>query len=139
MSDVTFKEIRVGTSYSRQTLAQLWGYESFHAIARGVVTPKDDHKIILFVTEEKQDSAEQYQDSLREEVLDWEGPLDHFAEDRMIRASITNEEIHLFYRVRHHADFVYLGRLRLAESQRFTDRPSKFRFQIIHNQSLPAN
>ena len=31
----------------------MWGYASFHAIARGVVTPKDDNKIVLFVTEEK--------------------------------------------------------------------------------------
>jgi hypothetical protein len=71
---VTFSEIKVGESYSRNTLAVLWGYSSFHAIARGVVTPKADNKILLFVTENKQESAEQYSDQLRGGMLDWEAP-----------------------------------------------------------------
>lgn len=55
---VSFGQITVSQSYSRNELAKLWGYASMHAIARGVVTPKDDNKIILFVTREKQTSAE---------------------------------------------------------------------------------
>lgn len=70
---VNFSEIRRGESYSRQVLAELWGYSSFHAISRGVVTPKDDNKIILFVTEEKRQSAEQYADRLNGNLLQWEG------------------------------------------------------------------
>ncbi len=56
-----FEKIRKGGSYSRPQLAELWGYASFHAIARGVVTPQGKNKIILFVTEEKQAFQEQYQ------------------------------------------------------------------------------
>lgn len=63
---ISFAKIAKEVTYSRQTLAELWGYASFHAIARGVVTPRNDNKIVLFVTEEKQSSAEQYADrSLR--------------------------------------------------------------------------
>jgi len=131
MPNVTFQNLRVGASFSRRTLAQLWGYESFHAIARGVVTPKEDNKIILFVTEEKQEGAEPYQDLLRGDRLDWEGPLDHFAEGRIVNASTANDQVHLFYRERHHSDFFYRGRLALIESRRFTNRPSKFLFQLL--------
>jgi hypothetical protein len=51
---ISFAKITKGATYSRQVLAELWGYSNFHAIARGVVTPRDDNKIVLFVTEEKQ-------------------------------------------------------------------------------------
>lgn len=55
-----FDQIQRGEKHSRPDLADIWGYESYHALARGVVTPADDHKIILFVTEEKQDFQTQY-------------------------------------------------------------------------------
>jgi hypothetical protein len=128
---VTFSEIKVGESYSRNTLAVLWGYSSFHAIARGVVTPKADNKILLFVTENKQESAEQYSDQLRDGVLDWEGPTDHFAESRMLNAELAGEEIHLFHRIRHHSDFTYLGKLEVKQYTILTDCPSKFVFGIV--------
>lgn len=71
---VTFDQIVVGETYSRPVLAELWGYSGYQALARGVVTPKNDNKIILFVTHEKQQSFEQYQDDLIGDVLTWEGP-----------------------------------------------------------------
>jgi hypothetical protein len=129
---VTFSEIRVGESYSRQTLASLWGYSSFHAIARGVVTPTEDDKIVLFVTEEKQDSAEQYADRLKDGILEWEGPTDHFAEARMIAAADTGEEIHLFHRDRHHSDFFYLGMLQVMAHTARVGSPSEFKFKVIY-------
>src|SRR3712207_3948142 len=86
---VSFDTIVVGETYSRNELAELWGYASMHAIARGVVTPRDDNKIILFVTREKQASSEQYEDELSGGKLRWEGPNDHFAEDRMLAAAQT--------------------------------------------------
>ena len=126
-----FSEIHRGQSYSRNKLAELWGYASFHALARGVVTPKDDNKIILFVTEEKQADAEPYDDALSGDRLRWEGPNDHYAEDRMANASHNGTEIHLFHRDQHHRDFIYLGELRVIAHQRHTDRPSRFTFQLI--------
>ena len=128
---ISFAKVTKGASYSRQALAELWGYASFHAIARGVVTPREDNKIVLFVTEEKQASAEQYSDRLSGNTLDWDGPTDHFAEDRMLNAASTGDEIHLFHRERHHTDFTYCGRLSVASHVLGTDRPSHFKFQVI--------
>jgi hypothetical protein len=104
---VSFAEIQVGCSYSRHDLVSLWGYAGVPAISRGVVTPRDDNKIILFVTHEKQPDHEQYDDELSGNTLRWEGPTDHFAEDRMLAATESGDEIHLFYRDRHHSDFEY--------------------------------
>jgi hypothetical protein len=59
---VDLSQIKHGKVYSRHELAKLWGYRSFHAIARGVVTPTGDNKIVLFITKGKQDSAEPYAD-----------------------------------------------------------------------------
>ena len=128
---VTFEKVIKGRTYSRPTLASLWGYSSFNAISRGVVTPKGDNKIILFVTAEKQASSEQYADRLAGKTLEWEGPNDHFAESRMVRAASNGDEIHLFYRDRHHMDFTYLGQLSVERYEPFMDRPSRFRFTIV--------
>lgn len=128
---VSFATIALGSEYSRNALADIWGYSSYHAIARGVVTPQQDNKIILFVTEEKQDSLEQYADRLDGSTLHWEGPNDHFAERRMLSASNSGDEIHLFYRTRHHTDFTYMGRVAVIAHTAFVDCPSKFTFKIV--------
>jgi hypothetical protein len=130
MPSVSFSQIVIGKTYSRNDLAQIWKYSSFHAIARGVVTPKDDDKIIIFVTEEKQPGAEQYTDKLTGNILEWEGPTDHFAESRMINAGRTGEKIHLFYRTRHHTDFIYAGTMKVLDKTINTKEPSKFKFQV---------
>lgn len=127
---ISFANVTKGATYSRQELAELWGYASFHAIARGVVTPRDDNKIVLFVTEEKQSTAEQYADRLSGGKLEWEGPTDHFAEDRMLNAASTGDEMHLFHRERHHTDFTYCGRLVVASHVRRTEQPSHFIFKV---------
>jgi hypothetical protein len=127
---ISFAQIKSGQTYSRQTLASLWGYTSFHAIARGVVTPSNDDKIVLFVTEEKQEAAEQYADHLTGNVLEWEGPTDHFAEDRMLGAATSGDEIHLFHRSIHHTDFTYLGQVAVIEAKTRIDGPSRFKLQI---------
>lgn len=127
---VSFHNITLGTDYSRHELADEWGYQSFHAIARGVVTPQDDNKIVLFVTREKQSSAEQYDDHISDDQLHWEGPTDHFAEDRMIPTSSTEDEIHLFFRERHHTDFTYYGRIEVDTCECHIDRPSRFVFRL---------
>jgi putative restriction endonuclease len=51
---VSFDSIKIGEVYSRIFLAKIWGYSAYQALARGVVTPKRDSKIILFVTADKQ-------------------------------------------------------------------------------------
>lgn len=127
---VTFSSIKSGATYSRNDLAKAWGYKSFHAIARGIVTPQGDNKIIIFITEEKQSSARQYADHLAGSVLRTEGPDDHFAEDRIAAASSSGDEIHLFHRKRHHTDFTYLGQVKLTKLERRAKKPSYFEYAV---------
>jgi putative restriction endonuclease len=128
---VSFSQIPIGSTWSRPALAAFWGYKAFQALARGVVTPAGDNKIILFVTEEKQGSATNYRDILREDILEWEGPNDHFAEKRMLAAKDNNEEIHLFHRPRHHMDFEYRGELEILSETPAIATPSRFIFEIL--------
>jgi hypothetical protein len=127
---VSFAKIVKGHAYLRNSLADLWGYSSYHAIARGVVTPQHDNKIIRFVTEEKQDSLEQYADRLVGDTLHWGGPNDHFAEDCLLHAATSGEEIHLFYRVRHHMDFTYLGRETVTSHNLHMTGPSQLTLKL---------
>ena len=127
--NVSFDRMAVGNSYDRQELANLWGYVGIEALQRGVVTPRDDNKVILFVTENKHPDATQYQDRLADDTLEWEGPNDHFAEDRMINAAANRDEIHLFHRMNPTERFVYHGQLDVIDCQRQTDRPSRFKFR----------
>lgn len=127
---VNFLNIERGKKYSRLKLAKLWGYKSYEAIARGVVTPRGDNKIILFVTENKQPSAEPYKDRLSGSTLTWEGPKNHFGEARIIAADESHDEIHLFYRFRHHDDFLYLGLLTLDAFHKTASGLTRFRFSL---------
>jgi putative restriction endonuclease len=127
---VCFRSIKVGAKYSRPQLADIWGYKGYQALARGVVTPRNQSVIILFVTENKQAFQEQYRDKLLDQVLEWEGPTDHFAEERMVQASVSGDEIHIFHREIHHSDFTYLGRATVADVEVHSHCPSIFRFNF---------
>ncbi|HMP04031.1 MAG TPA: hypothetical protein PKD86_15135 [Gemmatales bacterium] len=127
---VSFADIAVGSTYSRNDLVRLWEHVGVEAISRGVVTPQEDNKIILFVTLDKHPSARPYEDETVGPVLLWEGPNDHLAEDRMLAHQETGDEVHLFYRQRPWDDFTYAGQLVLYCCQRFPDRPSWFVFRI---------
>jgi putative restriction endonuclease len=47
----------------------LWGYQSFHAISKGVVTPSNTNSIIFFVTKDKQEALTQYNDYIDGDML----------------------------------------------------------------------
>ncbi|MBU47805.1 MAG: hypothetical protein CL920_03835 [Deltaproteobacteria bacterium] len=83
---VSFEELVVRELYNRNTLAELWGYASAHALYRGVITPKKDNKIILFVTKKKPIDATQYQDNIEGAVLCWEGESPHGSDKRIANA-----------------------------------------------------
>jgi hypothetical protein len=134
--NISFNALELGHTYDRQELADLWGYAGAEALKRGVVTPREDNKIVLFVTENKAPSATQYEDRLNGDLLEWEGPNDHFAEDRIINADIANDEIYLFHRVNPNEKFTYHGRLRFINVERQTSRPSRFTFK--KNPAQPA-
>lgn len=126
---VQFESIKKGTEWERNELAELWGYRSFHAIARGVFTPANQNLIVLFVTEDKQESLTQYEDRLSGKRLHWEGEDKHQNDSRIADASKVGNEIHVFHRKRHHTPFTYLGEVRLISSKLLTDKPSEFVFE----------
>jgi 5-methylcytosine-specific restriction protein A len=127
---VTFDTLQIGTQYDRPYLAEAWGYESFHAIAKGAVTPRATPYIILFITREKQEFQTQYEDHLENGVLAIEGETNHAADNRMINAAESGDQIHLFYRERHHMPFTYYGQIYLSGYERHSDSPSRFMFRV---------
>lgn len=127
---VAFDTMTVGLEYVRPQLAELWGYSSHHAISRGVVTPTGTRFVILFVTKEKQDSLTQYRDFLEADILHWEGEKRHGSDDRIVNSELNGDEIHLFYRERHHSSFIYLGRIKLVDYEMRTNGPSRFIFRV---------
>lgn len=127
---VNFKSLEFGQSYERPFLAKLWGYQSFHAISKGVVTPVGTNHIIFFVTKEKQEALTQYNDYIDGNMLFWEGEEKHSSDKRVVEAAKNGDEIHLFYREVHHTSFVYFGKILLTDYQLRENVPSEFVFKI---------
>jgi 5-methylcytosine-specific restriction protein A len=124
---VSFANLRVGMEYTRPQLAKLWGYQGYEALSTGTVTPANTPYIILFITKEKQEFLTQYEDAFEDGILEMEGQKSHKTDRRFIEAEASSDEIHLFYRERHHAPFIYQGRVYLTDYEIRADRPSKFR------------
>ncbi len=127
---ISFTDLKFGGSYERPFLARLWGYQSFHAISKGVVIPANIKYIILFVTKEKQEVFPQYNDYIDGNLLFWEGEEKHSSDRRVVEANKNGDEIHLFYREVHHTPFVYFGKILLTDFQLREDAPSEFVFRI---------
>lgn len=127
---VHFNSLKFGESYERPFLAKLWGYQSFHAISKGVITPSGTKYIIFFVTKEKQETLTQYNDYIDGNMLFWEGEEKHSSDRRVIEANTNGDEIHLFYRDVHHTAFVYFGKINLTDYQLRENAPSEFVFRI---------
>jgi putative restriction endonuclease len=125
---LNFDGLIIGQEYDRPFLAKKWGYQTFNAISRGVFTPKGQNIIIFFITKEKQEALTPYVDHIDNDLLYWEGEKGHGNDNRIIS---KRDEIHVFYRDRHHEDFIYKGRVLLINYRLYSDRPSKFRFQLI--------
>ena len=126
---VDFSGLVVGETYDRPYLANLWGYQSFNALSRGVFTPQNQHIIVLFITKEKQISLTQYEDHIEQDVLFWEGEKGHASDKRIIARQDT---IHVFYREKHHTHFTYEGITVLNSYHLFQERPSKFTFLLVN-------
>lgn len=127
---VSFDNLQVGKEYERPFLADLWGYRSYQAISRGVVTPSGTNFIILFVTKNKQQALTQYNDYIDGGVLHWEGEQKHTSDARIVDAHKNGDSIHLFYRDVHHSPFVYFGRVFLEKHQINRSVPSTFIFSM---------
>jgi putative restriction endonuclease len=131
-----FKSLIVGKEYDRPYLAKLWGYESYEAISRGVITPKGDNRIVFFITKEKQEHLTQYVDHIEQDILFWEGEEKHGSDKRITEKRDT---IYVFFRERHHTPFVYQGRAILLGQRLQIDRPSQFTFQLIDQKVTQAS
>ncbi len=125
-----FTELQIGSAYTRPQLAKLWGYKGYEAISRGIVTPSETPYIILFITEEKQACQTQYHDTLKDGILHIEGEIGHTNDQRIVRAKVNGDEIHLFHRKRHHSPFIYYGPIFLTDFVLNSDTPSRFRFAV---------
>jgi hypothetical protein len=128
---ISFANLTIGQAYDRPALSKLWDLGGIQALARGVVTPKGSNLIILFVTQEKQQCLTQYKDFLSDDLLYWEGEDRHGNDERIAHASENGDEIHLFYRERHHSSFTYHGRVILTHYVPCTDKPSEFVFKVV--------
>lgn len=127
---VEFSTLKIGNLYDRPILAAMWGYEGFQAIAKGVVTPRGQNLIILFVTRFKQRSLTQYVDSIEDGLLHWEGEDGHGNDQRVVQAQERGTAIHLFYRELHHRPFEYKGLLHLSHYELRNEGPSRFIFAL---------
>lgn len=136
---VAFDTLIPGEEYGRKELAALWGYQDWHAIGRGIVTPSGGDKVILFVTKEKQAALTQYQDHFVGDQLHMDGETNHANDQRLVDAAVKGEQIHLFYRDRHHQDFTYFGQVSLARSTINQGSPSQFVFDTKRTEALAAS
>lgn len=127
---INLKSLEIGQAYERPFLAKLWGYQSFHALSKGVVTPAHTNYVIFFVTKEKQEALTQYNDYIDGNMLFWEGEEKHSSDKRVVEANKSGDEIHLFYREVHHTPFVYFGKISLTDYQLREDASSEFVFKI---------
>lgn len=127
---IHFDSIEKGSTWDRKALARIWGYRSFHAIARGVITPTGQNVIVLFVTEQKQESLTPYEDELVGQTLHWEGEEGHQNDLRIRDAEKSGDQIHVFHRFQHHAPFFYLGKAHLKSATLRSNAPSKFTFEL---------
>lgn len=134
MANVSMELLQIGKQYTAKQLAQIWGYETHHALVKGVVTPQNTNTIVLFVTKIKQTGATSYVDNLEGSILSMMGQKEHGTDTRLVQnLNQTRDEIYLFYREIHHTPFIYYGRCYLIDAIIRTDVPSEFRF-IIENE-----
>lgn len=127
--NIDFSDIIVYQDYNRKYLAEKWGYESFHAIAKGAVTPQNTNLIIFFITKEKQKVLTQYKDDLYLGILSIEGETNHGSDYKIINSK-DKYDMHLFYRDHHHKDFTYYGLIYLKDYVENNSSPSNFTFYV---------
>lgn len=137
---VTFDALIIGHSYDRPQLAKIWGYDDWHGFGRGVFTPRNHNKIVLFVTHKNQESLTQYSNylDLDARILYADGERGHQHDERIINATHSDDEVYLFYRNADHEPFVYYGQVFLFDFTEHKEEgnPSKFRFALSKDEAV---
>ncbi len=137
---VNLDKLILGEAYDRPYLANLWGFEDWHAISRGIVTPSNENKVIFFITKEKQHSLTQYEDYFDGELLHIDGENNHVNDDRIINSTHSGDLLYLFFREKHHSSFTYYGQIYLDDVERSSgDKPSKFVFKTSKNEAIATS
>jgi len=136
---IDFEKLVVGNEYARKELAEVWGYQGFQGLSRGVITPRNSNVIILFVTKDKQASLPQYSDYIIDDFLYWDGESGGGNNSRIIGAEQNGDDIYLFYRARHHQNFTYKGIVALIEVLNEQTLPHQFLFKVLGEPTSPDN
>ncbi len=123
--------IVLGQQYTAKDLAALWGYQSHHALIKGILTPANEKTLVLFVTREKSSDATQYNDEINGNLLYMMGQIKHKTDKRLLQ-NLNNDidDIFLFYREKHHTPFTFLGPCTLIDAKIKKDSPSEFVFLL---------
>ena len=139
MTHKDFDSLKLFGEYDLKTLAELWGYQSYDAIRRGIVTPSGSKIIILFITLTHTSDATKYTNTREGSLLHMCGELKHGNDDR-IMANLTNPQdmFYLFLRDEENVPFKYHGPVTLIKAKRNTTDPSLFDFKI-HSLERRAN
>lgn len=131
MANINMCSLQIGQQYTAVQLAHIWGYQSYHPLVRGIVTPRGTNIILLFVTKEKQAGATPYEDDIKGNVLYMMGQEKHGSDKRLLKnLNARHDDIYLFFRELHHTPFTYLGRCFLINAEINDREPSKFEFLI---------
>jgi putative restriction endonuclease len=127
MGHVDMTTLRVGATYSRKQLADMWGYEGYRAFARGVFTPSRQPIMLLFISHEHDEEQTQNRNSFDGTTLSMDGEINHANDRRIVNSKTAGDEIHLFYREARRAPFTYHGQFVVRESLlKVGDNPSHF-------------
>ncbi len=131
MPNVNMDLLEIGMNYTSIDLAELWGYQDFHPLARGIVTPAGLNIIILFVTHKKEADRIQYVDRLVGDTLFMEGQLKHGTDQRIAdNLRFKKDVFHLFYRDNKFVPYTYYGKCSLISARLHHNEPSEFEFII---------
>lgn len=134
-----FSKIVAGYQYSRAKLVGFWGYKNYHAIRRGVVTPRNENTALLFITAKKRESSTQYEDSFEGNILRIDGEQKHVNDKRIVKVGSSGGTIHLFYRLTSREEFTYYGPIKLLKFALHSDKPSRFEFEVQKEETEVAH
>lgn len=135
MPNVDISKVVEGNTYTANDLASLWNYESYHGLAKGIVTIANDNKILLFVTRIKRKGAKPYVDEIKSGILYMQGQEKHGTDQRLSNNidHKLQDEFYLFYRDRYDLPFTYMGRSYIINAKINKNEPSEFEFLIVNS------
>lgn len=126
---INIENLIEGESYDRKVLAKMWGYKGTMALERGAVTPKNDNKIILFITKTNFNSMYKYKNEFDGHCLEIDGQINHGNDMRLINSRKKEEKIYLFYRENAGQTFIFHGEFILVKAEyKPLEETSKFTF-----------